>query len=99
MVEMVQKPDGVLLPIHAQARARKNAIVGVHAGRLKVAVTQAPERGKANGAILKLLAKQLGLRASQLQLAAGQTSPQKMVFIEGVTVEELGACLNRILDR
>lgn len=85
------KTDGndVLLPILAQPKAGRNAIVGVHDGRLKVAVTQAPERGKANDAILKLLAKELGLKRSQLELAAGETSRRKVVRIVDSELERL----------
>ena len=86
------------MPIHAQPRARKNGIVGVHAGRLKVAVTQAPERGKANTALLKVLAKGLGLKASQVQLVAGETSQQKTVWVEGMTADELQTRLDSILN-
>jgi uncharacterized protein len=87
--ELEQTPEGVLLPVQAQPKARKNQIVGWHAGRLKVQVTQAPEKGKANQAILKLLAKSLGLKRSQIQLVSGDTSPQKLFCIEGISAEEL----------
>ena len=96
-VELSERKGGVVLPVSAQPRARKNAIVGVHAGRLKVAVTQAPEKGAANTAILKVLAKELGLKPSQLSLASGAASRQKSIFVEGVTQSELSRRLAQFL--
>jgi len=81
--------EGVLLPLKAQPGARNNAIKGVHAGRLKVAVTAAPEKGKANRLILQLLADRLGVRKCQLELVQGQTSGEKTVLIRGTTIDAL----------
>src|SRR5262249_6432744 len=61
-----------------------NGITGVHAGRLKVAVTQAPEKGKANQALVKLLAELLDIKRSQIALVAGETSHHKKFLITGI---------------
>ena len=44
--------SGVVLRVKAQPKARRNGIVGVHAGNLKVQVSAAPEHGKATEAVL-----------------------------------------------
>jgi uncharacterized protein (TIGR00251 family) len=87
--ELEQTSQGVLLPVQAQPRSRKNAIEGWHAGRWKVQVTQVPEKGKANLALAKVLAKTLGLKRSQILLISGETSAQKVFRIEGLSAEEL----------
>lgn len=51
---------------------------------LKVRVTAPPEKGKANKAVLKLLARQLGLPLSALTIVSGSTSQQKMLDISGL---------------
>ncbi len=84
MIELQSTTEGIILPVHAQPGARKNGITGVHAGRLKVAVTQAPEKGKANQAFVKLLAELLGIKRSQIALVAGETSSQKKFLITGI---------------
>ncbi|MFQ5732352.1 MAG: DUF167 domain-containing protein [Planctomycetaceae bacterium] len=89
--------DGVLLPVQAQPKAKKNAISGVHDGRLKVTVTQAPERGKANDAILKLLAKSLGLKRSQLALVSGKASRTKVIRATGIDAVTLGIRIDELL--
>lgn len=94
---LAHTPDGILLPVQAQPKARKNALVGWHAERLKVSITQAPEKGKANQALQKLLAKSLGLKRSQIQLVSGETSPLKMFCIQNITPEELLSRINAVL--
>ena len=54
-----------------QPGARRNGIMGIHAGALKVAVTQAAEKGKANQAVADVLCDALGLRPSQIELRSG----------------------------
>jgi uncharacterized protein (TIGR00251 family) len=87
----------VVLPVKAQPGAKRNAIVGVHAGALKVAVTVAPEQGKANQAIAALLAETLRLKKSDVKLLAGQTSRAKKFAIRGATAEELRTRLTNVL--
>jgi uncharacterized protein (TIGR00251 family) len=81
--------EGVLLPVRAQPRARKAGLMGIHAGSLKVAVTEAPDKGKANDAIIKLLAESLGVRRSQLDIASGASSSQKQILVSGINAAEL----------
>jgi len=89
MIELVERAEGVILPVRAQAGARANAIRGQQHGALKVAVTQVAEKGKANQAILDLLCKTLGLKRSQVTLIAGETSAQKRFLICGLPLKEL----------
>ncbi|MBQ2682919.1 MAG: DUF167 domain-containing protein [Thermoguttaceae bacterium] len=88
-VDLQTHPSGVILPIQAHPGARKNEFKGVQNGLLKVSVTQVPEQGKANKAIVEFLAKGLKLRKSQITLLSGETSGQKKFLIEGITPEEL----------
>ncbi len=65
---------------------------------LKACVTQAPEKGKANKALIGLLAKALGLRKAQIELIAGETSRQKRLLIRGVTPDELAQRIEQALQ-
>jgi len=64
-----------------KAGARGSAIVGPHGGALKVTVAAAPERGKANRAVLELLAAALDLAPSALAIVSGATSPDKVILV------------------
>ena len=90
---------GVILPVRAHAGARRNMLKGIHAGALQVMVTQAPEKGKANKAIIELLADKLGLRKNQLELLSGETSSQKKFLVREITAEELQQSIAQRLEQ
>jgi uncharacterized protein (TIGR00251 family) len=96
-IALEPREGAVALPVKAQPGAKRNAIVGVHAGALKVAVTVAPEQGKANQAIAALLAQTLGLKKSDVELIAGQTSRTKKFVVRGVSIDELRTRLAKAL--
>ena len=60
-------------------------------------MTQAPEKGKANQAIVAVLAEALSLRKSQLELVAGETSPQKRFLVRGIMKPELAGRIDGVL--
>jgi hypothetical protein len=88
-VELSAHAEGTIVPVRAQPGARRDAIVGVHAGALRVAVTAAPERGKANEAIAAVLAEALGCRPSQVALLSGAASRQKRFLVVGLAPEQV----------
>ncbi|AMV39901.1 DUF167 domain-containing protein [Planctomyces sp. SH-PL62] len=90
MIELTPSKEGVLLNVHAQPGARRNGLLGERAGALRVAVTAAPDKGKANAAILDVLADALGLRPSAIALVSGETSRHKRILLAGLTPEEAG---------
>ncbi len=91
-------PD-VLLPVRAQPKSSKNQIDGIHDGRLKVCVTQAPEKGKANQALLKVIQKGLQLKRSQIELDKGETTALKVFRVSGISQDELRQKIAEVLDR
>ena len=91
MIELESYAAGVVLPVRAHAGAKRSEIRGEQAGALKVLVTQAPEKGKANKAIVALLAETLDLKKSQIELLAGETSPQKKFLVRDISRDDLAA--------
>ncbi len=89
MIDVIAHSDGCILPIRAQPGARKNAVVGVHGGALKLAVTAPPDRGRANKALINLLSDALKVKRSQIELTSGVTSQDKRFLIRGLTADEL----------
>ena len=98
MVELEADPRGVIIAVRAHAGARKNAILGVRQGMLRVAVTAAPEKGKANRAIIALLSETLGVPKSARDLVSGETSPQKRLLILGADVDAIRKALARVIE-
>jgi uncharacterized protein (TIGR00251 family) len=81
--------DGnVLLRVHVQPGAGRSAAVGRHGDALKVRVAAPPEGGRANDALLALLASVLGLKAPQLELVSGASSRTKRVKITGIEADD-----------
>ena len=74
-------PEGTIVPVRVSAGARRNQIRWESDGLLRAWLTQSPEKGKANRALLDLLAQSLQLRKSQLELLTGHASPQKRLLI------------------
>ncbi|MGO8753530.1 MAG: DUF167 domain-containing protein [Thermoguttaceae bacterium] len=91
MIAVEPHAEGSILPVRAHPGARRNEIRGEQDGALKVSVTQAPEKGKANKAIVEVLSKSLSLRKSQFELLSGETSSQKRFLIRGIHPKELVA--------
>ena len=89
MIDLRVTAHGIVLPVRATPGAKRSGVTGAHDGRLKVSVTQAPDKGKANIAILKLLADLLNLRRADIQLVAGNTSRQKEFLVTGSDPETL----------
>ena len=68
MIRCEKHPEGAVLAVRASPGAKRDEIRGEHDGALKVAVIQAPEKGKANQAVIELLAERLAFGvAARLQ--------------------------------
>jgi len=67
---------------------------GLLDGMLKVKVSAAPEKGKANQCLLKFLAGQLGLKKNAISIISGQTSPVKHIQVTGLSTDTLLKKLN-----
>ncbi len=69
------------LNVHATPGAKREQVGGQFDGALKVSVTSAADKGKANEAITKLLAAELGVKAWQITLQTGATNRRKVFLI------------------
>jgi uncharacterized protein len=86
------------LALKVSPKASRNAITGFHGTALKVAVTAAPERGKANEAVEALLAEALGLPRGAVQVVSGQTSRSKQLEIKGLDETAVRERLRTIVE-
>lgn len=72
-----RNPEAVLLHVRVQPKARANAVKGWHGAALRVSVTAAPEDGKANRAVIDLLAETFDVAPSSISLVRGAASRDK----------------------
>ncbi|MCY2952780.1 MAG: DUF167 domain-containing protein [Planctomycetota bacterium] len=73
--------------------ASRTRVAGRYGQGIKVQVAAAAEKGKANQAVMQLLAETLGIRAAQIELIQGHTQPRKVFQINGIEQAELEAKL------
>jgi uncharacterized protein (TIGR00251 family) len=78
-------------------KASRSSIAGWIGDALKIRVAAAPERGKANSAVIALLASALGISRERIVLVAGETEARKIVEIRGLSDAELRARLGGAL--
>jgi len=74
--------------LRVSPRARRTELAGRYGDGWKVRVSAAPERGRANDAVLDLLAEKLELPRRSLSILSGQTAREKVVLMEGIGREE-----------
>lgn len=76
---------GWLLKLRVQPGARRSQIVGLHDEELKVSIAAAATDDKANKALVKFLAKTLGVAPRTVTLTKGQKSRSKRVVVADVS--------------
>ncbi len=88
---VVQEVDGGVLFAAkiVPGSSGQTRICGLLDGMLKVKVSAAPERGKANQCLLKFLARQLGVKKNAVSIISGKTSPVKHVKVMDISADTL----------
>jgi uncharacterized protein (TIGR00251 family) len=88
MIFLQEHKDGCLLRVHAQPRASRTALVGLHGDALKIAVQAPPVDSAANEALRDFLAELLGLPRARVSLRAGETSRKKTFQLQGLSLSD-----------
>lgn len=82
--------DDLLLDVRVQARASRNEIIGAENDRLKLRTTAAPTDGKANAAVVRLLADYFQMPKSRVRLISGARARNKRFRLAGPVVVPMG---------
>ena len=96
MVLLRESKNGLTFDIQVIPHASRAEISGVQEGALKIKVTAPPVEGAANEACIKLLAKELGLKKSRMEISSGAKSRKKTVMIKDISKAELETKINNI---
>jgi uncharacterized protein (TIGR00251 family) len=83
------------LRLRVSPGAMRTEIAGRHGDGWKVRVSAAPERGRANEAVVGLLAERLGVPRESLSVVAGVSSRDKVVELRGLGRDEAERRLER----
>jgi uncharacterized protein (TIGR00251 family) len=85
----------VRLTVKVTPGASRDGVVGWLGDAVKVAVREPAERGRANAAVERVLAAALDVPAASVRIAAGGTSPRKVVVVDGLEADEVHRRLGR----
>lgn len=84
---------GAELRVKVVPGASRDRIAGLLGDALKVQVSAAPEKGRANAAVERLIATALGVAAGAVQVTAGQMQPRKTIRVAGKSAAEVMTAL------
>ena len=90
---IVERDGGISFDVVVAARASRERLGPVVGEAIKVAITAAPVEGKANEAIVALLARKLGVRKKDVRIVAGEHGKRKSVRVDGASRATLLALL------
>jgi uncharacterized protein (TIGR00251 family) len=92
-LELRTTGEGVVLAVRVHPKGGRDRIAGAVGGRLKVSVSAPPEGGKANAAVVRLLAKRLGVGRGRVRVVSGETCRDKQVLLAGCEAEAVRRAL------
>lgn len=95
--ELSESKQGVLLSVHVQPGAGTTAVSGRHGDALKVRVAAPPTGGRANDAVVALVAKEFGLAAADVAIVSGESSRTKRVRLGDLSLEDAAKHVERMV--
>ena len=92
-------PPSTRLHLRVTPGARRSEVVGRYGEAWKLRVAAAPERGRANEAVLDLLACSLDVPRASLELVSGHTAQDKVVELAGIEPAEAYRRLTALTEK
>lgn len=95
--ELGESKGHVVLSLQVQPAARRSGVVGRHGETLKVRVAAPAADGRANDAVLALVAESFGLATRDVELLSGASSRRKRVRLGELTMDDAVRIVDRLL--
>jgi uncharacterized protein len=95
--ELSESGDGTMLAVHVQPGAGRTEVVGRHGDALKVRVAAPPTGGRANDAVVELVAKEFAVKKDDVRITSGASNRQKRVLLTGVGLRAAERVVDRLL--
>lgn len=87
---------GCTIDLYVSPRASKSRVIGLYGDRLKVQIAAPPVDGKANEAVVGLMAEWLQVPKSAVSILSGHTGKQKTIEVRNVEFEYVQQLINAI---
>jgi uncharacterized protein (TIGR00251 family) len=87
--KITKAEEGAAFAVHVVPKSVKNEVAGKHGDALKIRLTSNSVRGIANDNLIDFLSQKLEVDPKDIEVAAGQTSAEKMVIVVGLTPVEV----------
>lgn len=89
MLSVTERNGAVTFAVRVHPGARREGFAGLHDGAAKIDLPEAAEDGRANDALVRLVARLLRIPLASVTILRGHSSRSKLVQVAGVTVDEL----------
>lgn len=86
---------GVELTLKIVPGASRSCVAGILGDALKLRVAAPPEKGRANAAVVQLLARVLAVPSTDVSIVRGLTQPRKTAMVRGVALAHATAAIAR----
>lgn len=80
---------GIVFKVKVVPGSSRTTICGLHGEMVKIKISEAPEKGKANKGLVDFLAKKLSVKKNSISIISGKTRPVKVLRVVGIPVEQL----------
>ncbi len=88
-IKIIRRQDAVVFYVKVIPAGSRTSFEGIYDGMLKIKLSAAPERGKANQALINFLADKLDVKKKFIKIISGLTSKVKQVAVEQISPETL----------
>ena len=90
--------DGCTVSVRVQPGAKRDAVLGLHGGAVKIALSAPPVDGRANEALIAFVAGRVGLPRARVSLVSGMSNRSKVLRVTGKSAAEVKAALSTDAD-
>jgi uncharacterized protein YggU (UPF0235/DUF167 family) len=95
---LVESKKGVIIPLYVKPHSNREELV-FEGDELVFYTTEIPEKGRVNAALIRFLARRIGLPISRIEIIYGVRDRSKKVLVRDVDVESLAEKLVKIISQ
>ena len=88
-IKIIRRQNAMVFCVKVIPSSSRTCFAGIQNGILKIKLSAAPKKGKANQALIDFLADKLGIKKKFITIISGLTSKVKQIAVEQVTAETI----------